>query len=112
MSVALGASQIEYELQLGGDNQVANWETFPPLNPAYVQGSPLDDTVVTVAVDPVITWDALVTVLGSHEGGPGDGYVTNGAANLVFSLEIRRSCSPPTGRAEYTSSARTASLRC
>ena len=88
-STALGQSVVSYELNLGGDNGVARWEdpTGPPFeNPRYVAGSPADTTAVDAGT--VLTWDAVITVTGTHEIDATPMWLTNGVANLVFSLEL------------------------
>lgn len=74
---ALGVPQIQYTLELGGDNQVLRWEDG--WNPPFIPGSPADGRTIAYDAGP-LTWDAVVALLD-----PG---TTNGVANLVFSLKL------------------------
>jgi len=108
-ATALGQATISYELELGGDNSVADWE-WPdewPIhsykNTAFTAGDPADhddpgglvlDYDALPATGTVITWDAVVRVTGLQSGSadpptfPAD-IESNGATNLVFTIELR-----------------------
>lgn len=82
-SVAFGASQVVYTLEIGGNPHADLWEANQ--SPTFTKG-------VTAAPWPEITdngsvtWAVRVTVGGMHAGTPA-GEVF-GAANLVFDLEL------------------------
>ena len=86
-SVAFGASQIVYTLELGGNNHADLWEANQA--PTFTQGVTSGVPVVGTQVGkPDLTWAVRVTVGGVHSGDPGNGVVPYGAANLVFDLEL------------------------
>jgi len=84
---AMAQSTITYTLELGGDNHVADYEDG--LYPQYTRLPNGDLDGQTYNVGDTINWAALVEVGGTHQGGLGDGLAPAGAANLVFTLELK-----------------------
>ena len=87
-TAAVGQSIMTYELKLGGDSHVADWEAYN--NPAYTPGTLTDGAVIDCAVVDcsALTWDATVAVSGLHSS---DSFDTNGATCLVFDVELQDS---------------------
>jgi len=82
-SVAFGASQVVYTLEIGGNNHADLWEANQA--PTFTKGTTSAPWPVINNGDSV-TWAVRVSVGGEHEGTPA-GFV-QGAANLVFDLEL------------------------
>ena len=82
-SVAFGASQVVYTLEIGGNNHADLWEANQA--PTFTKGTTSAPWPVINNGDSV-TWAVRVSVGGDHEGTPA-GFV-QGAANLVFDLEL------------------------
>lgn len=89
-SVAFGASQIVYTLELGGDNHADLWEAnqAPAFTPGVTSGVP---QVGGPGQPKDLTWAVRVSVGGTQDAGPGAGSIVLGAANLVFDLELYNS---------------------
>lgn len=81
---AYGQSVVVYTVETGGNNNAALWEDNQ--SPTYVSGVTDGSTVVQAGQD--LNWAVRVSVGGSHDGQPGDGYPPLGAANLVFDLVV------------------------
>ena len=88
-STVAAQSSMTLTVGLGGDNHTADWEsgTFA----LFTGGSQADGQ--SYAVGTPLTWDITVAVGGVHQttpgGLPGDGVAPNGAALVVFNLELR-----------------------
>ncbi len=83
------ASEMTYTLELGGNNNVGDWDNgeYTP----YDRAPNGDDDGQVYSAGDIVSWAALVRVTGTHEdpGGLGDGLLPGGAANMVFDLELR-----------------------
>ena len=91
LALAIGAqalgqnSRIEYQLELGGNNNAAGagWENPVGCNPAFfTAGSTANGQTFSGSL---VTWAARVKVTGTHT----NGFVPAGVANAVFNLELR-----------------------
>jgi hypothetical protein len=87
-------SSIAYTLGLGGDNDAAGYEAdpafFPQFDTTVGTYTEADDLVWDESTDGTeLTWSVKVGVSGVHSGGDSDGLAPNGAANLVFDLDLR-----------------------
>lgn len=78
-------SEVIYTLQLGGDNNAADFHSTGQYT-TYVAGSDQDNMIF--ASGSVITWDATVSASGTQTGAPGAGFAVKGLANFVFDLEL------------------------
>lgn len=87
-SVAFGASQVVYTLEVGGNNNADLWEANQA--PTFVKGITSGTLAGTIPNGDSVTWAVRVTVGGYHSGGGTgiDGKVPYGAANLVFDVEL------------------------
>lgn len=87
-SVAFGASQVVYTLEIGGDNHADLWEANQA--PTFTKGITSGTLAGEIPNGDSVTWAVRVTVGGYHAGGGNgiDGKVPYGAANLVFDLEL------------------------
>lgn len=85
---ALGQSTFTFELSLGGNNNVANWEgQLSSDNWAFTGGNNADGQTYTCN-DPnadYVTWSTSLVVNGVHSVG---GFTAKGAANIVYDLEM------------------------
>lgn len=85
---AFGQSVVTWTVELGGKNHAAVWEAGQ--FPAFTAGNPADSQTFNAGA--ILTWDARAVVSGIHQttpaGGPGHNVAPNGAALLVFSLEL------------------------
>jgi len=79
----LGASNLTYTLQLGGDNHAAEWKAGTKL--MYTPGDPTDNQSFQPGV---ITWDVKIEASGTQDSGNGAGYEIEGVANFVFYLSL------------------------
>lgn len=87
---ALGQTDtISFELELGGYNEVDSWELWPSVVLPFLPGTPANDQAFDQG--DIVTWDVVVYVSGQwlEPGDPPQLRDTNGAANLVFNLELR-----------------------
>jgi len=81
-------SFVSYTVQLGGDNHAAEWKAGQRV--MYTPGGADDDQVYSVGE--VVNWDVVVEAGGVHvmPGSPSDGFPIQGAANLVYDLELHQ----------------------
>lgn len=86
---ALGQSTFTFELALGGNNNVANWEnSINSATWAFTGGNNADGASYECnAPGDYLTWSATVVVNGVHSVG---GFTAKGAANIVFDLELHQ----------------------
>ncbi|MHC4799538.1 MAG: GEVED domain-containing protein [Planctomycetota bacterium] len=96
-----GDTTVTYELAIGGDNHVADWELGT--RTAFTPGNPDDGQ--RVAPNSTITWEARAAISGVQTGPPGEGYATGGLANFVFHLELHEGSAggPPASGAQFKS---------
>ena len=87
---ALGQSTMILTAGLGGDNHVADWESYQ--NTLFDRPDP--DNIVTYASGEVITWHVEASVVGDHSLG----WTPNGISNLVFHLEVLKVIDENTGQ--------------
>lgn len=83
---AFAASQVEYVLQLGGDNHAASIKAGTYVS--YTPGNSADGQAFPIGTQ--ITWDAVLKASGTQGSGPGAGSAIKGVANFVFDLELRQ----------------------
>lgn len=83
-SVAFGASQVVYTLEIGGNPNAAAWENNQA--PTFTKGVTSGPNWPVVPNNGSVTWGVRVTVGGDHAGTPAGAVL--GAANLVFDLEL------------------------
>lgn len=77
---AMGASTVSFDLRIGGNNHVADWEDpSTVINTAFTQGS---DT--PPQQDGIVTWDVSVAASGTDAGS----LDVQGVANIVFDLKV------------------------
>jgi len=84
---------IAYTLEIGGDNHEAQYKNEE--NVAFTPGLPNP----TTAFVGLITWDVVVAVTGSDV----EGHPVQGAANLVFNLELQDEAGNPVVPAKFLS---------
>lgn len=87
-SQALGQSLVQYELELGGDNNRASWKAGTRV--AHVRGSNADGQIVFKGLDGVMNYAVVLKASGFHQqpGHPSNGLEISGAANVVFNVEL------------------------